>query len=715
MIFSNPATGFGVVELVERDGGDLRASGPLADVVPGQPLRLVGAWRDHPRYGPTFEALYYELAAPEHADALIAFLSSPRFRGVGTRTAERLVDAFGLDLPQVITEDPQALTRVRGVSAAMAEQVAAAWRESGALAALVGSLGAAGVPAAIAQAAHRVLGEDAARHLAEDPYRLLELPAATWAQAEALAEAHGVQRSDPRRLAAGATAAHGARRRRDGHVALATDLLVADAAALLGVDAIDARRALDLAGQIGTLAADTGGDPDGALRWYHRADLSAEVDLAADLARLLAASSRVAATLGQDPELDDELVEEQAAAVRAALAHPVSVLTGGPGTGKTRALVEVVKACSAADLRVACAAPTGRAAKRLEELTGHSASTVHRLLDAQPREDGGFRFGYGAARRLPHDLVIVDEWSMADVHLAAALAAAVDDGAHLLIVGDADQLPSVGPGAVLRDLLTVAGQHPELPATRLATIHRQASESRIVTLAHEVNGGVAPTPRGRDGDVFAVPERTPAIADRVARIVAERAPAYFGCTPAEVQVLAPMYRGPAGVDALNTALKDTLNPSRGRPRLAGWQEGDRVVQTRNDADLGVANGDVGEVTALDTDEGILEVAFAQGAVQYDSGQTRDLRPAWCLTVHKAQGGEWPVIVLVLDGEHRHMLTRELVYTAMTRAREGLLLVGDPGLLARASRRSGGGARQRATLLAERLDAQLGDRAGEPAR
>lgn len=707
VVFANPSSGFGVVELLGADG-ELRAAGPLAGVSAGQPLRLVGRWVDHPRHGTTFEALYYELAPPERAEALEAFLASPRFTGVGDRIAERLVKAFGLELPEVIEREPESLAKVRGVSPALAQRIAAAWRDAGALAALVERLSVAGVPASIAQGAHRVFGDRAETVLEEDPYRLLEVPAARWAHAESLARAAGLDAYDDRRLTAGASAAHRALRARGGHVAVATEALTGDSAALLGVDAIDARRGLDLAVARGRLACEPGleetlpADGTGARAWYTPADLAAERGLAADVARLAGARSRVAAAVGAEPDLDADLVEEQAAAVRTALAEPVSVLTGGPGTGKTRAILEVVRACEEADLRVACAAPTGRAAKRVEELTARPASTVHRLLDAQPRGDGGFAFTYGRQRRLPHDLLVVDEWSMADLHLAAALLAAVDDGAHLLLVGDADQLPSVGPGAVLRDLLAASAQGAGLGATRLSTIHRQAAESRIVTLAHAVNAGEVATPRGRDRDVFAVPERSRAVPERVAAIVAERAPTYFGCAPRDVQVLSPMYRGPAGVDALNAALKDALNPARGRPATAGLHEGDRVVQTRNDAELGVANGDVGEVIAADPAEGTLEVAFPQGVVPYEAAQAGDLRAAWCLTVHKSQGGEWPVVVLVLDRGHRAMLTRELVYTAITRARDGLLLVGDPALLPSAAARTGSGARERATRLAERL-------------
>jgi exodeoxyribonuclease V alpha subunit len=695
VVYADTTTGFGVVQLTgSGDAHDARATGPLAGLVAGQPVRLLGRWIDHHKHGPTFEALAYEQAQPVSTAGLRAFLASSRFKGVGDATARKLVTRFGLDLGQVITQEPERLAEVPGVSPALAATIADAWRQAGVLAELVQRLGAAGVPPQAAQAAQRRFGDQVLLLLDEDPYAFLAVRGVGWAHAEALARTAGISATDERRLAAGAVEAVAQLRARAGHVAVPDDLVLVEARRVLQVDPIDVRRGLDLATARRSLVRDAADD----VRWYTPADHAAEVGLAGDLARLLGARSRLrAAAKAEHPPGD--LTPEQAEAVRTALRCAVSVLTGGPGTGKTRTVVEILAACAAHDLTVALCAPTGRAAKRLEEVTGHPATTVHRLLEARPGDgDGGFRFGYGRDRRLPFDLVVADEWSMADLHLAAALVRAIESGSHLLLVGDADQLPSVGPGAVLRDLLDSA----VVPSVRLVTIHRQAAESRIVTLAHEINAGAVPPLAGRNGDVFVVREQPHRIADRVAEIVAVRAPAFYGCAPADVQVMAPMYRGPAGVDALNARLKERLNPAGGRPAVGGFHEGDRVVQTRNDAELEVANGDIGEVAATDAKARTLEVAFPQGVVAYDPEQVADLRPAWCLTVHKSQGGEWPVVILVLDPGHRAMLWRELVYTAVTRAAVGLLLVGDAGLLRAAAHRTGSGARDRQTRLADRL-------------
>jgi exodeoxyribonuclease V alpha subunit len=709
VIFANEASGFAVVEVVDPEGDDGgRASGPLAGLTPGQPVRLLGRWTVHDRYGPTFAAVAYELERPRSTDGLVTFLASERFPGIGQTLAGRLVDAFGLELGEVIADDPLRLRSVKGITASLAQVIADGWGEAGSLAELVRRLSAAGLPPGAAQAVHRTFGERARELLDRDPYALREVRGVGWRHLEALGRAAGVPRDDPRRLAAGAEVAHRQRTGRHGHVALAEDELLDDAARLLGVGPQGAGRALEQAARRGYLVRDdlpAEGQPP---LWYTPGDLAAERGLAAAIARLRTARSRLrGAARGYEP--DEGLTEEQAAAVQAALSAPVSVLTGGPGTGKTRTILELVRVGVAAGLNLALCAPTGRAARRMEEVTGHGASTVHRLLEARPAgaaEGGnGFVFGYDDDRRLPYDLVIADEWSMADVRLAWSLARAVDDGAHLVLVGDVDQLPSVGSGAVLRDLLSgpvAGGPDPLVAATRLRTVHRQAARSRIVTLAHEVNAGRVPSLVGRDHDVFVVPEVPTTVVTRVAEIVAVRAPGFFGCRPGDVQVLAPMYRGPAGVDALNAGLKERLNPAGDRPAVRGFHEGDRVVATRNDAELDVANGDIGEVVEADSTARTLTVAFPHGIVEYPSERTEDLDPAWCLTVHKSQGGEWPVVVLVLDASHRPMLWRELVYTAITRARDGLLLVGDADLVAAAAARTGSGARNRRTRLADRI-------------
>jgi exodeoxyribonuclease V alpha subunit len=710
VLYTDDRTGFGVVEvtnLQDTDRRSARATGPLARLTQGQPVALHGRWTTHPTHGETFAADWFAPSTPVTVSGLEAFLAGEHFPGIGARLAAAVVSAFGLHVADVVEKDPDALIEVPGITDRLRDVIVAGWRQAGLLGSVVARLGAAGIPAGPARWLVTAFGEDAPGVLDRDPYVLLDAPGIGWHAVERLASAQGVEADDPVRHVAAATWVVRTRRARDGDVAIGTDDLLEGTARMLGTDPATAATAIQEAVAAGALDAWAPSDDPADILYALPADAAAEADIAAAVARLDAEYLPEDVSDADVAAVDADLTAEQRAAVRMAFGHAVSVLTGGPGTGKTRTVAAILAWATAADRTVALCAPTGRAAKRLEELTGHRATTIHRLLEARPSGDDSdrftFTFAFDEQRRLPHDLIVADEWSMADVPLARALLVAIADGSHVVVVGDVDQLPPVGPGAVLRDLLEVAAS-PSAPvaSTALRTVHRQAARSRIITLAHELKGGVVTPPRGRDGDVFAVPQATAGVADRVAEIVAVRAPAYYGCGPADVQVLAPRYGGPAGVDRLNDVLRDRLNPRNGRATVAGFCEGDRVVQTRNNPDLGIANGEVGEVAVVDPDDNEVEVVFDTGGAVFGAREARDLRPAWCLTVHKSQGGQWPVVILVLDGTHGRMLWRELVYTAVTRAVDGLLLVGAPQLLAAAARRTGSGIARRRTSLARRL-------------
>lgn len=672
--YADPSTGFGVIELAPEDGPGARCVGPLASVVEGQTITVVGRWTEHPRYGTTFEATLYEQTVPTTVAGLRSFLSSDRFEHVAERSRERVLTTFGRGAGKVIEEDPDRLAQAAGIPVEDAQELHRAWREGLALAELVRLVEPCGWPMDVVRAAHARFGADTVAVAREDPYALLDADRVRFAHVDALARQLGIDDIDPRRLAAGARAAVAAARRTDGHQHLDRGACIDATAQLLGVDHVVAEDGVDAALAAGSLATEVVADvpvistPEA---------LATEQHLADGIARLLLADRPRLTPFARHVTPSSELTDGQAAAVRAVFDHPVSVLTGGPGTGKTRTVEEVVLAAEGAGLEVALCAPTGRAAKRLEELVRRPATTIHRLLEARPTGDGGFSFRYGRFEQVPFDLVIADEVSMCDTALAERLVSAVEEGAHLLLVGDPDQLPSVGPGDVLRDIVASG----VVPVTELTEIHRQAADSRIVGLARELLAGELGPLRGVDGDLFVAEESDRrAIVPRVVQAVAHRAPDYFGVDVDDVQVLAPMYRGPVGVDALNAALKAALNPADGRPAVAGFHEGDRVMQTRNDAELDVANGDIGRVVDLSRTDGTLRVAFPRGEVTYDRSQARDLTPAWAVTVHKAQGGEWPVVVLVCDRSHRMMLWRNLVYTAVTRARSALIVVGQTAAL-----------------------------------
>jgi len=700
-------TGFGVIELLPVEGGaGERCSGPLADLVEGQHVRLVGRRTVHARYGPTFEAMLYEQVTPTDVAGLRAFLTSERFAHVPPAAITTILAACGASAGETIEAGVDRIVDVAGISAEDATAVHDAWQAGLAMARLVRLVEGSGWPMDAVRSAHARFGADVVDVAREDPYLLLLAERVRFAHVDRLAERLGVPRDDPRRLTAGAVTAVRAARRQDGHQHLPRREVVAAAVTLLGVDAMLAVDGLDRAVARGRLVSDTVGDVDVVAVPSARDD---EVALATGLIRLLRRARPVpglsgdAADAGVDAEVDAVgvvLTADQRAAVDVVADAGVSVLTGGPGTGKSTTVRELVTRARAGGANVALAAPTGRAAKRLEELTDHPATTIHRLLEARPDEDeGGFRFRFGPTEQLPHDLVVIDETSMCDTWLAARLVEAVPDGAHLVLVGDADQLPSVGSGDVLRDLVRCGA----VPAVALEEIHRQAAGSRIVTLARGILAGDPGELRGVDGDVFVAeePERD-AIAARVVRTVAERAPEHFGVGVDEVQVLAPVYRGPNGVDALNAALKDALNPGRGRASVAGLHVGDRVMQTRNDPELDVANGDVGTVVDVSVGDGSVRVAYPRGEVTHPRDRVRDLVPAWAITVHKSQGGEWPVVVLVLDPAHRTMLWRNLVYTAVTRASRALILVGRADALRTAAAQDR--MSRRHTGLGERLGA-----------
>jgi exodeoxyribonuclease V alpha subunit len=698
--YADQSSGFGVIELDREDGGGVRCSGPLASVVEGQTITVVGSWTTHPRYGETFEAVLYEQTVPTTVAGLRSFLTSERFANVPRSSVQRVLTTFGSGAGRVIEQEPERLTQAAGIPQDHADELHRAWCEGLALAELVRLVEPCGWPMDVARAAHARFGADTVEVARADPYALLEAERVRFAHADRLAGHLGIDPTDPRRLAAGARAAVVTARRTEGHQHLARGACVDATAQLLGVDRLVASEGVDTAIAEGALAEETVAGEEVVST---PEALEVEQDLADGIARLLTVDRSRLRPFADRVAPSSDLTDGQAGAVRAVFDHPVSVLTGGPGTGKTRTVEEVVLAAEQAHLEVALCAPTGRAAKRLEELVGRPAMTVHRLLEARPSGDGGFSFRYGRFEQVPFDLVVIDEVSMCDTRLAERLISAVEDGAHLLLVGDPDQLPSVGPGDVLRDLVRC----DSVPVTELTEVHRQAAGSRIVGLARELLSGEVGELSGVDGDVFLAEEgNRSAIVPRVVQAVADRAPEYFGVGVDDVQVLAPMYRGPAGVDALNAALKAALNPADGRPEVGGFHVGDRVMQTRNDAELDVANGDVGQVVDLSASKGTIRIAFPRGEVTYDRKQARDLAPAWAVTVHKSQGGEWPVVVLVCDRSHRVMLWRNLVYTAVTRAQRALIVVGQAAALRSAARHDRPSDRR--TGLAWRLEQLLSD-------
>jgi exodeoxyribonuclease V alpha subunit len=634
--------------------------------------------------------------AAERDPVFAAFVAAGLWPGLGKRTGAEL-PAAGITAPDDVTADR--LMKLPRVGRQRAERLFSSFLAAASTYEVVELLVGAGLEARLAAGVADALGPDAARRLRDDPWALLGLPGVRLTDADRLAIAivPGVDRQDTRRGRA-VVALTLRTASRDGHTVLPADLV---AAALRAEGITDPAAAIEAAVESGDVLAheppadpESDEEPDPALRTLSLARFGmAEEAVAENVARLAATAERIA-----DPAsvrtVAKGLDTAQQAAVAQVLGAGVSLLTGGPGTGKSRTVAAIVQLLRAKGTEVALAAPTGRAAKRLEELTDHPAVTVHRLLQAQGTSGG---FARNEEWPLDAEVVVIDEASMLDVELTAALLEACSDGTHLLLVGDPAQLPSIGPGHVLGDLIDSG----VVPVTELTTLYRQAEGGAIARLATAVRGGELPPVESPDREVVVVPATgSGEAARRVVQLVTDSIPRALGIEPGAVQVVTPVHRGPAGTIELNKALKAQLNPGDGT--VLGFDAGDRVVATANHLDLepiGFANGEVGVVTSAG--DGSLDVAFASGPVTVTGQALADLRHGWAITVHRAQGSEWPGVVVVLPPEAGGMLSRPLVYTALTRAQRHLSIVHAAGAaLARAVREVD--VRPRRTRLAQLL-------------
>jgi exodeoxyribonuclease V alpha subunit len=725
--YANEETGYTIARVAtERTGPDLlTVVGPLLGAQIGESLRLTGRWSSHPKYGRQFQVDSFTTVLPATIQGIRRYLGSGLIKGIGPMMAERMVGHFGTDILTIIEQQPDRLIEVHGLGPKRTERIADAWEEQKAIKEVMVFLAGVGVSTSLAVRIYKRYGGDSIALVCSEPYRLAsEVWGIGFRTADTIAQAVGIPHDSPQRIKAGLqyTLSQAAD---NGHCYLPEPDMIRDAAKILEVE----RELIDPC--LDELVTDEGvvreGVPDslGAtpstitavyLVPFHRAERSLAgglVDLLNSREERLPAFAEVdwAKALGWlRTQTGQDLAAGQLDAVKLALTSKVAVLTGGPGCGKSFTVRSVVTLATAKKATVVLVAPTGRAAKRLAELTGHEASTVHRLLELQPGGDPK----YDRDHPLDADLVVVDEASMMDVILANKLVKAIPEGAHLLLVGDVDQLPSVGAGEVLRDLLAANS----IPRVRLTEIFRQARQSGIVVNAHRINHGQPPQLTGfrdfywfgcdpsEDSGLHAGEETAKLVVD----IVAHRIPAKFGLDPVrDIQVLTPMHRGPVGAGNLNGVLQEALIPERdGTPekRYGGrvFRVGDKVTQLRNNYNKGKAgifNGTIGVVTSLSLHEQTLTVFTDEDEqVDYDFAELDELAHAYAVTIHRSQGSEYPVVVIPLTTSSWMMLQRNLLYTGVTRAKQLIVLAGARRALAQAVRTPGAGRRH--TALTHRL-------------
>ncbi len=699
-----------VVARVSLPGGEEITAVGSFSAIPGTRVKLEGKWAKSPRYGLRFQVESAEIQPPSSPQGLVQYLGSGVVHGVGPVMAKRLVEHFGEETLRVLDRDPDRLAEVPGIGPGRAASIRQAWEAQRGVREVMVFLQGHGVSPAFAHKIHKIHGRNTITRVSENPYRLTrEVFGIGFRKADAIAMRLGLSPTSMARCKAGILHVLQAMGE-EGHVFCPKGDLLASASELLEVSTELLEEALRRCAAEGDVVVEEKGEqePRVYLGWLHEA----EVGTAKVLSRIRRGGGPSGRRDGPEVSPPEEqasisLNREQREIISLAMQEPLLVVTGGPGTGKTTAMRALLERAQKNGRKVVLAAPTGRAAKRLSEATGQEARTIHRLLEFQPKHR---KFLRNRERPLQADLVLVDEASMIDLPLMYHLTQALPASASLILVGDVDQLPSVGPGNVLRDIIASGCARVVV----LQEVFRQAARSQIVLNAHRINRGEMPrwSAEGREelSDFYFISQSDPVqIQKTIITLCLERIPLRFGLDPRrQIQVLTPMHRGPLGTEELNRLLQERLNPgkrgiARGTQVLA---QGDRVMQVRNNYEKEVFNGDIGMVSWVDRAGQRLRVLYDETEVEYAPGELDELVLAYAVSVHKSQGSEYPAVVLPVVTQHYLMLQRNLLYTGITRARELVVLVGSVKALAIAVKNDQ--IRHRHTSLKERLQQAAGN-------
>lgn len=667
--FESPHNGF-VVAKLNLNGEIIAATGPLSGIAVGEGIVCQGVWTSHPKHGRQFDIKTFKLSLPARAHAIEKYLSSGLVKGIGKVYAKKIVDLFGDQTLEVIEAHPKKLRAVPGIGKARLEAIERSWSEHRGIREVMVFLAAHGISPAYAHKIVRRYGEKAAGLLEENPYRLAQdISGIGFAKADEIARALGHGPDHPGRLSAGILYALGEQVSR-GDTCMEREALLAAARALLQIEALD--DSLDQLIESSTLV-----QKEGRI-WLQRL-FQAEMGIADNITRLLSTPTQLRSFDTQkalawlEERLPFKLDTSQKEALLAAFRAKVFIITGGPGTGKSTIIQGVLHVFSKLSRRILLAAPTGKAAKRMAQITRHHAQTIHGLLECDFKA-GGFK--KNRSNPLSCDLMIVDEASMIDTQLMESLFSALPSHAKLILVGDTDQLPSVGPGNVLSDLI----ESKRIETAVLDKIFRQAFRSKIVTSAHQVNKGHFPKLESNKGDDFFFIEKNEPeeIVSEILELVASRLPRRYSFDAIrDIQVLAPMRKGAVGCDRLNGELQRRLNPTKNPVWSLGsaFDRGDKVMQVRNNYDKKIFNGDVGIVDSVDHIAREVVVDFDGRLLVYTFSQLDELVLSYAVSIHKYQGSECPAVVIPLHTSHFKLLTRNLIYTGITRARKLLIIVG----------------------------------------